>query len=200
MLVDPEVLVTLSVEERAQGLVEAFKHGAILDAAYFERLVTDTPGLLEARQAPAFEAVARSVELKAGVVEADEREGGFRQALNFGHTLGHALEAASDYRVGHGTAVAAGMLLEAELGERLGVTEVGTRERLEEGLAGLGLPELPRLDTGHVMSYLSADKKARGGRARFVLLRRLGETDPSSGWSREVATEMVRDVLHSLLV
>jgi 3-dehydroquinate synthase len=195
VLVDPAVLATLSREERAQGLVEAFKHGATLDAAYFEALEADIPGLLDARNDVALRAVARSVELKASVVEADEREGGYRQVLNFGHTLGHALEAASDYRVGHGTAVAAGMLLEAELGERLGVTARGTRERLERGMEGLELPMLPALDPERVVSYLSTDKKARAGRARYVLLRRLGETDSAGGWSREVPPETVREVL-----
>lgn len=199
VLVDPAVLTTLAAEERAQGLVEAFKHGATLDAAYFQSLEADLPGLLSARNEIAFRAVARSVELKARVVEADEREGGYRQVLNFGHTLGHALEAASDYQVGHGTAVAAGMLLEAELGERLGVTAVGTRERLERGMQGLGLPTLPRLEPERVVSYLSTDKKARAGRARYVLLRHLGATDSSGGWSREVPPETVREVLDGRL-
>ncbi|MEX2465910.1 MAG: 3-dehydroquinate synthase [Gemmatimonadota bacterium] len=195
VIADPAVLSTLSAAERVQGLVEAFKHGAALDGDYFDRLVRGLPALLAAEPNAAFEAVARSVELKAGVVEADEREGGYRQVLNFGHTLGHALEAASDYRMGHGTAVAVGMVLEAELGERLGVTASGTRHRLEEGLSGLRLPEVPPLDVERVAGYLSTDKKARAGRPRFVLLRKLGETDPGEGWSREVATSEVREVL-----
>lgn len=199
VLVDPAVLATLSRAQRAQGLVEAFKHGAALDAAYFEALEADIPDLLAARADVALPSVARSVALKARVVEADEREGGYRQVLNFGHTLGHALEAASDYRVGHGTAVAAGMLLEAQLGERLGVTAPGTRDRLERGIGGLGLPVLPALDPERVVSYLSADKKARAGRPRYVLLRRLGETDPAGGWSREVPPETVRELLEGCI-
>lgn len=195
VLIDPTVLATLSGEERAQGLVEAFKHGATLDSAYFEMLEAHLAGLLDAQTDVALSVVARSVELKARVVEMDEREGGYRQVLNFGHTLGHAIEAASDYRVGHGTAVAAGMLLEAELGERLGVTAPGTRERLERGLDGLALPVLPTLDPERVVSYLSADKKARSGRARYVLLRHLGEPDAEGGWSREIPPEIVREVL-----
>jgi 3-dehydroquinate synthase len=195
VLADPAVIDTLPVAERVQGLVEAFKHGAVLDASYFDALTAGLRDLLAAEPEAAAEAVARSVALKAGVVAADERESGLRQVLNFGHTLGHALEAASEYRIQHGTAVATGMLLEAELGERLGVTAGGTRRRIEDGLEGLGLPRLPALDIDEVLSYLSADKKARGGRPRYVLLRELGVTDPAEGWSREVDPRLVQAVL-----
>ena len=195
VLADPAVLATLPRAERVQGLVEAFKHGAVMDEPYFHALVERLEALVDAEPSTAAEVVARSVELKARVVAADERESGLRQVLNFGHTLGHALEAASDYRVAHGTAVAAGMALEAELGERLGVTRAGTRERIEAGLRNLRLPSLPRLDPERVCSYLSADKKARGGRPRYVLLRALGTADPEEGWSREVDPTLVRDVL-----
>lgn len=199
VVADPAVLGTLSAEERAQGLVEAFKHGAALDAPYFDRLTECLPALLEADPDAAQEAVARSVELKAGVVEADEREGGSRQVLNLGHTLGHAIEAASDFAVGHGTAVAVGMLLEAEVGEQLGVTEPGTRARLQSGLAGLALPSLPELDAERVLGYLATDKKTRGGRPRYVLLRRLGEVDPGDGWTHDVPDPLVLDVLSARL-
>jgi 3-dehydroquinate synthase len=194
VVADTTVLRTLPRQERAQGLVEAFKHGAILDAAYFDRLEARVDELMEAEAGAAAEAVLRSVELKAGVVSEDELEGGYRQILNFGHTLGHALEAASEYAVGHGSAVALGMLLEADLGERLGVTEPGTRERLAGPLARLvGSP--PSVDAEAAVPFLRADKKVRGGRMRTVLLRRLGEVDPGDGWSHEVSEEMLVDVL-----
>lgn len=194
VVADTEVLRTLPRDERAQGLVEAFKHGAILDAAYFERLEAGVHGLLEADAGAAADAVLRSVELKAGVVSEDEFEGGYRQILNFGHTLGHALEAASKYAMGHGSAVALGMLLEAELGERLGVTEPGTRERLAGPL--LRIVGLPRsLDVGAAVPYLRSDKKVRAGRIRVVLLRRLGEVDPGEGWSHEVSESLLVEVL-----
>ncbi|MEX2472742.1 MAG: 3-dehydroquinate synthase [Gemmatimonadota bacterium] len=199
VVADPAVLTTLSAEERAQGLVEAFKHGAALDASYFDRLASNLPALLDADPDAAQEAVGRSVELKAGVVEADEREGGFRQVLNFGHTLGHAIEAASDFAVGHGTAVAVGMLLEAEVGEALGITESGTRALLEAGLDGLGLPALPALDAERVVGYLATDKKTRGGRPRYVLLRSLGEADPGDGWTHDVPDRLVLEALSARL-
>lgn len=195
VLADPDVTRTLPRTERAQGLVEAFKHGAILDRAYFERLEAGLSGLMQAQPGAAEDAVLRSVQLKADVVSADEREGGYRQILNFGHTLGHAIEAASEYALGHGSAVALGMLLEAEVGERLGVTEAGTRRRLAGALTGL--LELARVsvDPEAALPFLRTDKKARGGRPRVVLLRRMGEVDPGAGWSHEVEEELLADVL-----
>ena len=200
VIADPMVLGTLPESERAQGLVEAFKHGAILDAAYLDTLVADVPDLLAAAPSVAARAVLHSVRLKADVVTRDELEGGYRQILNFGHTLGHAIEAASDYQLGHGAAVAVGMLLEAQLGEELGVTEAGTESGLRNALATLGFDasSCGHVDVEKALSYLLSDKKARSGRPRYVLLRRLGETLEGDGWSREVPDDAVRDVLSGL--
>lgn len=195
VVADAEVVRTLPRHERAEGLVEAYKHGAILDADYFERLRDAQAALLDADAGAAEQAVLRSVELKAAVVSEDEREGGYRQILNFGHTLGHAIEAASEYGLGHGTAVAIGMVLEADVGERLGVTEEGTRTRLAEALDGLVDLGPLTLDPGAALRYLRADKKVRAGRPRVVLLRRLGEVDPGRGWSHEVEEELLAEVL-----
>ena len=194
VVADTEVLRTLPRGERAQGLVEAFKHGAILDAEYFGQLESFAGDLMEADAAVAADAVLRSVELKSAVVGEDEFEGGYRQILNFGHTLGHALEAASDYALGHGSAVALGMVLEAELGERLGVTEPGTRERLASVLNSL-VPPATGVAIEGAVPYLRADKKVRAGRSRVVLLRRLGEVDPGEGWSHEVTESALVDLL-----
>lgn len=196
VVADPEVLSTLPLAERAQGLVEAFKHGAILDAEYFDSLRENVADLLAADPAVAGPAVARSVELKAGVVGEDELEGGYRQILNFGHTLGHALEAASEYALGHGSAIAVGMLLEARLGERLGVTRAGTSERLHEALEEL-LGPLREIETEpeRAVGFLGADKKVRRGRPRVVLLRDLGVVDPGEGWSHEVSMDRLAEEL-----
>jgi 3-dehydroquinate synthase len=196
VVADPEVLATLPEGERAQGLVEAFKHGAILDADYFASLEHDAAALMAADADVAARAVARSVELKAGVVSEDEFEGGYRQILNFGHTLGHALEAASGYALGHGSAVALGMLMETRLGERLGVTEAGTFGRLRTALeALLGPLSDTALDAEVAATYLRTDKKVRAGRPRVVLLRRLGEVDPGQGWSHEVPADALVEEL-----
>ncbi|MGD8730145.1 MAG: 3-dehydroquinate synthase, partial [Gemmatimonadota bacterium] len=198
VVADPEVLATLALEERAQGLVEAFKHGAILDAAYFDSLDDEVGDLMAAEASIAGSAVARSVELKADVVSQDEFEGGYRQILNFGHTLGHALEAASHYAIGHGTAVAIGMLMETRLGERLGITEAGTYGRLQEALEELlGPLHEVELDPEAAVGYLRTDKKVRGGRPRVVLLKRLGEVDPGDRWSHDVAAEILAEELNA---
>ncbi len=200
VVADVAVLGTLPVVERAQGLVEAFKHGAILDAEYFTQLEAGLPALLAADAESALGAVRRSVELKAAVVTADERENGYRQILNFGHTVGHALEAASDFAVGHGAAVALGMVAEARLGEAIGTTDAGTAERLAAALAPLldAIPEGELPTPERIASYLGSDKKARSGLPRYVLLRRLGEVDPGEAWTHAVPEPLVMEALHRL--
>lgn len=197
VVADPWVLATLPRPDRAQGLVEAYKHGAILDEDYFEDLTEVREGLLEAVPELALRAVLRSVEIKASIVGEDEREGGVRQILNFGHTLGHAFEAASGYALGHGSAVALGMVIEARVGERLGVTEAGTAERLAAALDGV-LPDASGAVPWHALErYLRADKKARRGRPRYVLLRRIGEVDPGAGWSHEIDDALVLEAVEA---
>jgi len=199
VLADPLTIATLAEEERAQGLCEAVKHGAILDADYFDRLVDQAGPLMAGQTEAVQEAVVRSVELKASVVSADEHEGGLREILNFGHTYGHALEAAAEYRFGHGTAVAAGMILEAQLGEAMEVTTAGTAERLEEGLRPFGLGRLDGagLSQSQVTGFLRADKKVRGGSPRFVLLNQLGGVARDGGWSHEAPDDLVVQTLEA---
>lgn len=201
VIADPNVLATLPDDQRSAGLVEAFKHGAILDAEYYDDLRSNMDLLLSADPEAVKVAVANSIRLKGEVVTQDELEDGYRQILNFGHTLGHAFEAASSYSLGHGAAVAAGMVMEAELGERLEVTESGTTKALSSGLEdlGLSLETLPELDPELVMSFLNSDKKTRLGRPHYVLLRRVGEVEDAGGWSREVPESLVREIIYSLL-
>jgi len=176
------------------------KHGAILDGTYFEALGEEASGLMGGDVAATRRAVLRSVQIKARVVSEDERESGFRQVLNFGHTIGHAIEAAASYSIGHGTAISAGMVLETRLGESLGVTEPGTADRLEGTLARFGLgrisADVARIDS--VLDFLGADKKARRGRPRYVLLKRVGEVEGARGWSREVPDASVSGVLEEI--
>ncbi len=197
VLIDPCATRTLPREERAQGLAEAVKHGAILDRAYFDELDRAASDLLDGDVAATRSAVLRSVQIKAGIVSDDEREAGVRQVLNFGHTLGHALEAASSYEVGHGAAVAAGMVLEAELGERMGVTREGTAAVLAATLQRFGLNGVSFgiHDVERVLDYLGIDKKARRGRPRVVLLERVGVVAEEEGWSREAPYALVRAVV-----
>ena len=199
VLIDPRVVRTLDEDQRSDGWVEAVKHGAIVDAAYFEALGADGPELVAGEPEATGRAVRRSVEIKSEVVAADEFESGRRMILNFGHTLGHALEAASAYALGHGRAVAAGMIMEAELGEELGVTEPGTAARLANALQAIQIdPEIPAgIEWSEMEDLLLHDKKARGGEPRFVLLQEIGVVHRSEGWSRTVPSGMVRHVFES---
>jgi 3-dehydroquinate synthase len=197
VVADTATIASLPRTERAQGLVEAVKHGAIADATYLDGLEADLPALLDGDADITTRAVLRSVAIKAQVVSEDERESGLREILNFGHTLGHALEAAADYALPHGTAVGMGMVLEARLGEALGVTRSGTADRLARIVVQLGLPLSPDPHTPKdtILGFVRSDKKARQGRARYVLLEVLGRVMRAEGWSREVPDHEVDKVL-----
>jgi 3-dehydroquinate synthase len=198
VLADVETIATLPLAQRRSGLVEAIKHGVLADADYFARLDAELPALLDAEPGPTLDAVARSVEIKAEVVRADEREHGRRKTLNLGHTLGHALEHVSEYTLLHGEAVAIGMVLEARIAERLGVAEAGTAARIEAVLRRAGLPVArpPELSIDRVVDATRLDKKARGGRVEYALPARIGAmAGEESGWALPVDDQLVHEVL-----
>ncbi|MEX2530216.1 MAG: 3-dehydroquinate synthase [Gemmatimonadota bacterium] len=199
VLADTRLARTLPRGERSQGLAEAVKHGAILDAEYLLGMERDAGALLGGEEGITAEMVTRSVELKADVVSRDERESGLREILNFGHTLGHAIEASSGYRIPHGSAISMGMVMEARLGERLGVTAAGTSGRLRRVLEAMDLPTAPGdpLPEEEILGYLGRDKKARGGTPRFVLLEEPGRVaqNESGVWSRPVSSDLVAEVV-----
>ena len=199
VIVDPETLQTLPLEQLRGGLAEAIKHGVIADATYFERVVADLPALLERRSPEALHAlITRSIEIKADVVRRDEREGGLRKILNFGHTLGHAIEAVSEYRVLHGESVAIGMALESELAERLGIAEAGTTGRLRDALRRAALPTVRPADLApdQLLAATRGDKKARGGAVTYALPLRIGVmAGARQGWTLSVEDAAVVEVL-----
>ena len=176
VIVDPAVLTTLPEREFRSGLAEVIKHGIVLDAAYFRDLEADVPALL-ARDLPTLDrVVAGSCRLKAQVVERDEQEAELRWVLNYGHTIGHALEAATGFeRWAHGEAVSLGIVAEARLAERLGIAGPETTERQRRLLCAVGLPVKGlAVDPGAVLQALSRDKKRRDGRVSFVLVPEIG--------------------------
>jgi len=176
VIVDPAVLTTLPEREFRSGLAEVVKHGIVLDAAYFRDLEADVPALL-ARDLPTLDrVVAGSCRLKAQVVERDEQEAELRWVLNYGHTIGHALEAATGFeRWAHGEAVSLGIVAEARLAERLGIAGPETTERQRRLLSAVGLPVKGlAVDPGAVLQALSRDKKRRDGRVSFVLAPEIG--------------------------
>jgi 3-dehydroquinate synthase len=198
VLADVETVRTLPPAQRRAGLAEAIKHGVLADAGYFAQLEADLPALLEAEPSATLDAVARSVEIKADVVRADEREHGRRKTLNLGHTLGHAIEHVSGYALLHGECVAIGMVLEARIAERLGVAEQGTAERIAEVVARAGLPvhRPGALSVDAIVDATRLDKKARGGRVEYALPARIGAMAAAeSGWSLHVEDQLVHEVL-----
>ncbi len=177
VIADPSVLATLPPNHLRAGLAEAIKHGAIADAGYYASIDDALPSLLASPGDEAMHAlILRSVEIKASIVMQDEREGGIRRTLNFGHTLGHAIESESGYRLLHGEAIAIGMVLESHLGERLGVTAPGTARRVRDVVLRAGLPgAMPRnLDPTRVLAATRGDKKAREGVVEYALIAEIG--------------------------
>jgi len=177
VVVDPAVVLTLPDRDFRSGLAEIVKHGVVLDAAYFDD-VERSATALDARDLPTLtRIIGGSCRLKASVIQRDpEEKGEWRFALNYGHTIGHALEAATRFETWtHGEAVALGMVAEARLAERLGVADAGTTRRQETLLRGLGLPvRAPAVDAEAVLAAITHDKKARDGRVPFVLAPSIG--------------------------
>lgn len=193
VLAEAAALRTLPTAELRAGLAEAIKHGAIADAAYLEGIGAGMEAILAAEPAALVPLIGRSVEIKADVVARDERETGPRKALNFGHTVGHAVESASGFRLLHGEAVAIGMVVEARIGERLGLTEPGSAGRLRAVLERAGLPTAvpPEYDPADLLARTRLDKKARAGRVEYALLRRIGEAT----WGQPVEDAVVMEAL-----
>jgi len=176
VLADTETLATLPERELRAGLAEVIKHGAIRDAAFFDWLEANVDRLRARDPESLAHAVRRSVEIKAEVVALDERETGLRAVLNFGHTFGHAIETGLGFGTWlHGEAVAAGMAMAADLSARLGLLDSRSADRLRRLLQQAGLPIAgPRLHADRYVELMAIDKKVQAGRARFILLERLG--------------------------
>jgi 3-dehydroquinate synthase len=175
---DPDLLVTLGRREFRAGLYEVVKYGVIASPALFERVQTSGHQLFAHDPALLTLIVSESSRIKARIVSADERESGPRRALNFGHTIGHALEAVTEYRrFRHGEAVAYGMIGAALLGASRGVTPDETLTAIRAMVAALGpLPPVSDLRAGEVLGAMRRDKKVVAGTLHFVAARRLGET------------------------
>lgn len=201
VVADPDVLRTLPPEHLRAGLAEALKHGVIADATYFEDVAGAAPAIVSGDRAAgaALERVIiRSISIKADVVRRDEREGGVRKTLNFGHTIGHAIELRSGFRVLHGEAVAMGMVLEARVAERLGVAEPGTSDRVRAAVERSGLPAARPADQSpdEILAATRGDKKARQGVVEYALPARIGEMAAADrGWAVSVADDIVLEVL-----
>lgn len=199
VVADPLVLRTLPLQELRAGLAEAVKHGVIADREYFDWIADHATGLLAGDPDDLARLVHRSVEIKARFAAADPFETGPRKALNFGHTIGHAVEALSDYTIPHGYAVAIGMVVEARLGEATGITEPGTETALGSVLQALGLPvTIPaEIEPGRIVEVARRDKKARAARTRYTMIARIGEVARTGAgeWSHEFDEATVVETL-----
>jgi len=176
VLADPQVLSTLPQRELRGGLAEVLKHGVIADPVLFDLCARSEAAVMQALP----QVVKRAVAVKVQVIEQDPYEHGIRAALNFGHTVGHAVELVSAYSLQHGEAVAIGMAAETRLAEKLGIAQRGLAEQISAALSDLGLPgEIP---TGYskedLLNAMRVDKKKAGGVVRFALPVKIGEVRP----------------------
>ena len=184
VICDTDTLCTLADYETANGMAEAIKTGVLFDKGLFDLFDGDVSGgTLE-------DVIERCVRHKGHIVEIDEKEQNERRLLNLGHTIGHAIEKCSDYTMGHGHAVAAGMAMICRTGERMGITEIGTAEAVEKLLVKHGLPINTDYDTGALVKAAMSDKKRAGGSITFVVPERIGKcalvTEPVEALERYI--------------
>lgn len=195
VLSDPDVLTTLPEREYRSGLFEAMKYGVIRNPAIFDLMETHRDAILRRDGELLERLIVDCVKVKADVVSADEREGGERRILNFGHTIGHALEAATKYkRLLHGEAVGWGMIAAAVVGREMGTTDAATAARITALVMAYG--PLPEVETGgaRVLRLLQSDKKTIGGIPHFVLARSMGTVEVVNTVSKGAVLKAVAEI------
>ncbi len=192
---DTDTLATLPDRELRAGLAEVIKYGCIRDPGLFAWLEDHVAQLLARDAAALTHAIRRSCEIKADVVARDEREQNVRAALNFGHTFGHAIEAATGYtRYLHGEAVALGMLIATDLSARLGLIGSEVTRRLRDLLSAAGLPtSAPRIGRATALGLMQMDKKVQAGAVRLVLLERLGVAKVTADYAAAALTATLEE-------
>jgi len=175
---DVSTLATLPERELRSGMAEAVKYSFIADPSLAELLMRNAGSLSKISIDVLAEIVSRCCSIKAGIVEKDEKEHGIRSILNYGHTVGHALESLTNYTTyAHGEAIAIGMIAAAHISRDIGATGLETIERHESMIRAFGLPDVfPRsISPVSILKQISGDKKSMAGRARWILPRRIGE-------------------------
>ena len=196
VICDPDLLATLPKREFRSGLYEAIKYGVIASRPLFERIEAQHAAILKHDAGEVMALVTACCEIKADVVGRDERESGPRRALNFGHTVGHALEAVSEYRrLRHGEAVAYGMMAAARISAARGLLETEDEDRIRELIRHLGpLPAIGDLPAGPVLDAMTRDKKTVGGLLHFVLADGLGRTIEATDVSRNELSQALGSI------
>jgi 3-dehydroquinate synthase len=189
---DTATLKTLPEKEFTNGMAEVIKSAAIADAGFFSFLETNLEKIKARDEATMEEVVYRCASIKAGVVSQDERDGGYRNILNFGHTIGHGIETASNFNIGHGAAVAIGMVNAAAIAVKMGLLEESEALRLAKLIQGAGLPtEVAPGKTAQIMETVKHDKKVAAGKVRFILPQKMGEVVIND----DVPMSLVKEVL-----
>ncbi|SAK79793.1 3-dehydroquinate synthase [Caballeronia arationis] len=196
VIADIGVLRSLPQRELAAGLAEVIKTGAIADAEFFQWIEANIDALNRRDPEALAHAVKRSCEIKASVVAADEREGGLRAILNFGHTFGHAIEAGLGYGEWlHGEAVGCGMVMAGDLSVRLGKLDEASRRRLVDVISAAKLPvRAPVLGADRYIDLMKVDKKAEAGEIKFILLTRFGDTQITNAPDEAVRATLAASV------
>jgi len=190
VLIDPVILESLSKEEVMAGLGEVIKYGAIWDKAF---LIDISTGLEDIDSFPFEDAIRKSCKIKAEVVSKDEREGDLRRILNFGHTIGHALESHLGYgKIRHGEAVALGMKCAGFISQKLNLLSKEELSTLNQTINRLPLPQLPHINGAHLMPFIKTDKKSEKGVLNFVLLDGLGNAISSTDVTEELIQESLK--------
>ena len=189
---DIDTLKTLPDKELINGLAEVIKSAIIRDRELFAFLEANLDRIKGRDEAVLEEMVFRSARIKAEVVEKDETDLGLRNILNFGHTIGHAIETVSDFKTEHGTAIAIGMLAAANISNRLGILKSNELKRIKQIIKGAGLPaEISSHRVKEIIQAMRHDKKIVGGKVRFVLPRSIGEVFITD----EVKSSLIEEVL-----
>jgi len=192
VVADTDTLKTLPARELANGLAEVIKSAAIRNKEFFTFLEENIAGIKALDEVALEETVFQTARIKAEVVEKDERELGLRGILNYGHTIGHAIETTSDFKVPHGGAIAIGMLAAARISNRMGILDEGALARLKNIIEQADLPaELPGLKVAEIIPAIKHDKKVLRDKVRFALLRSIGEAFITD----EVSPSLVEEVL-----
>jgi 3-dehydroquinate synthase len=197
VIIDPQVLRTLPRRELSAGMYEALKYGVIWDSALFDFIRDKQPEVEKFDAATLAHIIRRSCEIKAEVVMSDEREAGLRRILNYGHTIGHALEAVTQYRrLKHGEAVGYGMKAAANIALKAGLLEKDERALIDAGVEALGrLPRISDLSVSKILTAMTLDKKASQGKVPLILPTLIGKVIVSS----EIAPAIVRACVKELL-
>ncbi|MBI5021180.1 MAG: 3-dehydroquinate synthase [Ignavibacteriales bacterium] len=175
--IDVEALKTLPMRQFRSGMAEVIKYAAILDRNLFSFLQENHENIIHLKQSSLIHLISRCCELKKMIVEKDERETGLRRILNFGHTIGHAVEYLSNYSLSHGEAVAIGMAAEAKFSASLGLLKSSAVARIQNLIRMYGLPTSipPKMDRNKIVQLTCHDKKVENGNVRYTLLKNIGK-------------------------